>query len=164
MRLVAFVLVVIAVGVALLPTVEARQPAAALLGSATKYVSDYEKAFSLLVSEEEYVQEIMRPLGVGGNLSRTNPGGGFQSSGGNGRRQVLKSDYMLVQLGAGSGWMPFRDTFELNGSTLRDREDRLVKLFLSNDAQRFDQAARIMTESTRYNIGNVMRTINIPTL
>ena len=133
------------------------------LQAATAYVSTFEKAFSLLVSEEVYVQEIRRQVGGGGNLSRSNPGGGMQA-GANGRQQILKSDYMLVQLGTGAGWMPFRDTFELNGSKLRDREDRLVKLFLSGEADRFDQATRIMEESTRYNIGNVSRTINIPTL
>jgi hypothetical protein len=139
------------------------QSADVIVKSAVAYVTSYEKAFSMLVSEEMYVQEVQRPTGGGGNLSRSNPGGGMQASG-NGKRQILKSDYMLVQLGDGSGWMPFRDTFELNGSKLRDREDRLLKLFLSNDVDRFDQASRIMAESTRYNIGNVNRTINIPTL
>jgi hypothetical protein len=143
----------------------ASQPALSdLLASATKYVSAYEAAFSLLVSEEEYIQEIRRPLGTGANLSQRNPGGGIDAAGGRDKRQVLKSDYMLVQLGTAAGWMPFRDTFEVNGKKLRDREDRLVSLFLSADTSRFDQGARIMAESTRYNIGNVARTVNIPTL
>lgn len=135
----------------------------ALLAKATAYVSGYEQAFSLLVSEEHYVQEIQRPVNAGSNLSRANPGGGMQA-GGVTRRNVLKSDYLLVQLGPGAGWMPFRDVFELNASKVRDREDRLAKLFLSNDASRFELADRIMAESTRHNLGNVARTINIPTL
>lgn len=135
----------------------------ALLSSATAYVLGYEKAFSLLVSEEYYVQEIRRPINAGSNLSRNNPGGGM--TGGNVvQRQVLRSDYLLVQLGDGAGWMPFRDVFEVNASKVRDREDRLAKLFLSNDADRFDLADRIMAESTRYNVGSLTRTINIPTL
>jgi hypothetical protein len=60
--------------------------------------------------------------------------------------------------------MPFRDVFEVNATKVRDREDRLAKLFLSNDASRFDLADRIMAESTRHNVGSVTRTINIPTL
>ena len=60
--------------------------------------------------------------------------------------------------------MPFRDVFEVNAAKVKDREDRLVTLFLSGDETRFDQADRIMAESTRHNIGNVARTINIPTL
>jgi hypothetical protein len=134
-----------------------------LLGKGTAYVAGYEKAFSLLVSEEYYVQEVRRPINPGSNLSRNNPGGGM--TGGNVvERQVLRSDYLLVQLGEGAGWMPFRDVFEVNASKVRDREDRLAKLFLSNDASRFDLADRIMAESTRYNVGKLTRTINIPTL
>jgi hypothetical protein len=142
------------------------QPAAtvtALLDKATAYVSEYEHAFSLLVSEEYYVQEIRRPLNPGTNLSRANPGGGMQ--GGDVRsRRILRSDYLLVQLGPGAGWIPFRDVFELDTRRVRDREDRLAKLFLSNEADRFEFADRIMEESTRHNLGNVSRTINIPTL
>ena len=156
-------LAVLALALAFVPVAASMQSADATLQAATAYVSTFEKAFALLVSEESYVQEIRRLSGGGGNLSRSNPGGGIQS-GATVRQQILKSDYMLVQLGTGAGWMPFRDTFELNGSKLRDREDRLVKLFLSGDADRFDQAARVMAESTRHNIGNVTRTINIPTL
>jgi hypothetical protein len=142
------------------------QPAATakdLLDKATAYVSEYEKAFSLLVSEEYYVQEIRRPLNPGANLSRANPGGGMQ--GGDVRsRRVLRSDYLLVQLGPGAGWMPFRDVFELDTGKVRDREDRLTRLFLANEANRFELADRVMAESTRHNLGNVSRTINIPTL
>jgi hypothetical protein len=134
-----------------------------LLDKATAYVSEYEKTLSLLVSEEYYVQEIRRPLNPGTNLSRANPGGGMQ--GGDVRsRRVLRSDYLLVQLGPGAGWMPFRDVFELDARAVRDREDRLAKLFLSNEAARFELADRLMEESTRHNLGNVQRTINIPTL
>lgn len=134
-----------------------------VIAGATAYVTGYEAAFSLLVSEEHYVQEIRRPDNPGSNLSRANPGGGMQA-GGTVRRVVLRSDYLLVQLGPGAGWMPFRDVFELNASKVRDREDRLMKLFLANDADRFELADRIMRESTRHNLGTVARTINIPTL
>ena len=51
--------------------------------------------------------------------------------------QTIKSDFLLVQLGGdGEGWMPFRDTFEVKGSKLRERDDRLLKLFTSNDKDR----------------------------
>ena len=136
---------------------------ATVLSGAMRYVVAYEQKFSFLASEELYVQELQRPPNPGTNLSRTNPGGGMVAPGVI-QRQVLRSDVLLVQLGDGDGWMPFRDTFELNGKKVRDREDRLTKLFISNDAMRFDDAARIMQASTGFNIGNVARTINIPTL
>lgn len=153
---------------ALLPLVglastQAPPPGDALLKRATEYVEKYEQAFSLLVSEEHYIQEVRRPINPGTNISRANPGGGM-TGGDVVRRQVLRSDYLLVQLGEGAGWIPFRDVFEVNATKVRDREDRLAKLFLSNDAARFDLADRIMAESTRHNVGSVSRTINIPTL
>jgi hypothetical protein len=158
------VLVVVAAAFSRLAIAQSSPRLDEVLARATNYVTGYEAAFSLLVSEETYVQEIQRPVtNSGGNLSRSNPGGGI-SSGGPIKRQVLRSDYLLVQLGPGAGWMPFRDVFEVNASKVKDREGRLIKLFLSDDATRFDQADRVMAESTRHNIGNIARTINIPTL
>lgn len=60
--------------------------------------------------------------------------------------------------------MPFRDVFERNGSPVRDREERLSKLFLENRRKAFEQAQAIMEESARYNVGNIRRTINVPTM
>jgi hypothetical protein len=82
-----------------------------VLARASAYVGGYEQAFSLLVAEERYVQEIRRPdtVGGGGNLSQRNPGGGFSTGGGVRSRRVLRSDYLLIRLGGGGGWMPFRD-------------------------------------------------------
>lgn len=143
--------------------VQSEPALAPILARASDYVAGYESAFSLLVSEEHYVQEVQRPLNAGTNISRANPGGGVQ--GGNVvHRAALRSDFLLVQLGPGAGWMPFRDVFELNAAKVRDREDRLAKLFLTNDDGRFELADKIMAESTRYNVGSVTRTINIPTL
>lgn len=137
-----------------------------VVGRAAAYVREYVERSSLLVAEERYVQEIRRPDNnpMAGNLSRTNPGGGFASGGGVRKRQELRSDYLLVRLGGGGGWMPFRDVFQVNGSTVADRNDRLTKLFLEPSPTSFDQATRIMADSTRYNLGSVTRSVNIPTL
>lgn len=125
---------------------------AEVLTRAGQYVSDYERRFSVLVAEERYVQEIRRPTVLRGGVTQ---------------RRVLRSDYLLVQLdtGAGAGWMPFRDVYEVDGRPVRDREDRLASLFMvpaTNAA--LDQAVAIMADSTRYNFGGVTRTVNIPTL
>ena len=142
------------------------QALAGLLGSAAAYVRTYEERFSLLVAEERYVQEIRRPDNnpVAGNLTRNNPGGGFASNGGVRKRVVLRSDFLLVRLGEGAGWMPFRDTFNVNGDKVNDRSDRLAKLFIEPSEASFDAAARIMADSIRYNLGSMTRTVNIPTL
>ncbi len=135
-----------------------------ILSSAMRYVMNYEQQFALLVSEEHYVQELQRPPNPGDNLSRTNPGGGMRA-GGALNIQNIKSDFVLVQLGMdGEGWMPFRDAFELKGKKLRNRDDRLLKLFLENDKNAFEKAARFNEASNKLHLGNVTRTINIPTL
>lgn len=66
--------------------------------------------------------------------------------------------------GDDGGWLPFRDVFEVDGRRLRDRDDRLVRLLLHPSRSSTERAQRIMAESTRYNLGRITRTINIPTL
>ena len=135
-----------------------------VLSSAMRYVITYEQQFALLVSEEHYTQELQRPPNPGDNLSQRNPGGGMRA-GGAMNTQTIKSDFLLVQLGMdGEGWMPFRDTFEVKGKKVRDRNDRLLKLFLENDKRSFEKAAEFSENSNKNHLGNVARTINIPTL
>jgi hypothetical protein len=135
-----------------------------VLSSAMRYVMNYEQQFVLLLAEELYQQELQRPPNPGDNLSQRNPGGGMRA-GGALTMQTFKSDYMLVQLGMdGEGWMPFRDTFEVKGKKTRERDDRLLKLFQDNYEQAFDKAARFNEASNKHHLGNVARTINIPTL
>jgi hypothetical protein len=135
-----------------------------VLSSGMRYAMNYEQRFALLAAEEHYEQQILRPPNPGSNLSRTNPGGGMQG-GGPMSMQSIKSDFLLVQLGGdGEGWMPFRDAYEVKGKKLRERDDRLLKLFTSADKGRFEKAAQYSSESAKHNLGNVARTINIPTL
>ncbi|MBY0494789.1 MAG: hypothetical protein K2Y23_11290 [Cyanobacteria bacterium] len=135
-----------------------------VLSSAMRYAMNYEQKFALLAAEEHYVQELMRPPNPGDNLSRSNPGGGMRA-GGQMNLQTIKSDYLLVQLGGdGEGFMPFRDSYEVKGRKLRERNDRLLKLFTSNDKSRFEKAAELSKDSAKHNLGNVARTINIPLL
>jgi hypothetical protein len=53
--------------------------------------------------------------------------------------------------------------FEVNGRPVRDREERLRRLFLEKPATALADAARLNDESSRYNLGSVVRTINVPT-
>jgi hypothetical protein len=135
-----------------------------VLSSAMRYVMNYEQQFALLVAEEQYAQELQRPPNPGDNLSQRNPGGGMRA-GGPMNVQSFRSYFLLVQLGMdGEGWMPFRDTFEVKGKKIRDRDDRLLKMFLGSDRDNFEKAARLNEASTKNHLGNVARTINIPTL
>lgn len=141
-------------------------PLALVLQRAGAYAVEYESRFSVLVAEEKYEQRTARQMtGLGGgNLSRSNPGGGLGRDLGREERRMLLSDYLLVRLDGGGGWMPFRDVFEVDGRKIRGREERVLNLFLKPSATSLDQARRIMDDSTRFNLGSVQRTINIPTL
>jgi hypothetical protein len=47
---------------------------------------------------------------------------------------------------------------------VRDRDERLARLFLGDPATASEQASRIAAESARYNLGEIDRTVNVPTL
>lgn len=135
-----------------------------IIGSAMRYAVSYEQKFALLAAEETSVQELQRPPNPGDNLSQRNPGGGMRA-GGAIERKIIRSDFLLVQLGGdGEGWMPFRDAFEVKGARLRDRNNRVLKLFQGGDMERFEKAAKYSADTAKHNLGNVARTINIPTL
>ena len=124
-----------------------------MVDRASAYVDEFQRRFGSMVTEERYEQSVQEPTALGPRSARPQL-----------ERVVLVSDFLLVQV-PGEGWTPFRDVFERNGQKVRDREERLAKLFLSGSSRSaFDQARQIMREGSRYNIGTVERTINIPTL
>ena len=59
--------------------------------------------------------------------------------------------------------MAFRDVYEVNRSKIRDRENRLLKLFVESPATAVAQARRLADESARYNLGTITRNFNLPT-
>ncbi len=113
------------------------------------YVARYQNEISGVVAEERYVQEAdksERPFVT---------------------HRELKSDLLLVRTGETGGYVQFRDVFEVDGDAVRDRTDRLEKLFVdmpAGDVNVKKRAAQIMNESARYNIGSVQRNINVPLL
>ena len=60
-------------------------------------------------------------------------------------------------------WFGFRDVLLVDGTPVRNREERLVKLFTQNPNDVLARADLIAAESARYNIGAVERNINVPT-
>jgi hypothetical protein len=80
------------------------------------------------------------------------------------RHRELRSDFLLVSLQGSFEWVPFRDVFEVDALPVRDREQRLTKLFIEPSAGTLEQAERIRDESARYNLGTMKRTINNPIL
>lgn len=110
-----------------------------VLSRAAAYVEEFRQQLSGVVAEEIY-RQVEIP----------------------GERRELRSDLLLVRSATFPRWLQFRDTFEVDGQPVRDRADRLTTLFLHSPGSAAEQARRIASESTRYNVGELIRTINVP--
>jgi len=128
-----------------------------LLDKAGDYVEEYARTFVGLVAEEAYHQQVRVPAARQFDMR------GFPADS-TAQRRDLKSDLLLVRAPAGDRWVQFRDVFEVDGKPVRDREERLTKLFLQPSADARRQEEDIAAASSRYNIGGVNRTVNLPML
>jgi len=116
----------------------------AVVARATEYMTGYLRDFKNVVAEEDYTQMNMavRPP----EIRRT------------------KADFLLAMAPDGKSLVPFRDVFEVDGRAVRDREDRLKKLFLdAAPANAADAATRVQNEGARYNLVSTRTTVNVPT-
>ena len=127
---------------------------AEVLARSTDFVNALHEQLQSVVSEERYEQRWSS---------------GADSRGGRGFRQrahrrTLRSDYLLIQPDGSERYYGFRDVFEVDGRPVRDREERLTQLFLSDSASAEQQIRGILADSARHNIGEIDRNINTPTL
>lgn len=120
-----------------------------VLARATEYVHALESRLFGVVMEEQYRQRSWSP--------------GAGRFAGEYQRVTLRSDYLLVRLEDSDRFYGFRDVFEVNGRSVRDREQRLATLFLDETSTAGQRARGIMNDSARYNIGDVIRNTNTPT-
>jgi hypothetical protein len=140
-----------------------------VLARGAEYVTRFERTLSSVVLEEHYVQIVKPWLGTaprasdepeliwrdGGNMKPAQRANGPLA-----RRQLL-SDFLLVQT-PGEMWTSYRDVAQVDGKAIRDRADRVQRLFLSKSAEARAQLGRIARESARLNLGPY-RTVNTPT-
>src|SRR5688572_11748723 len=112
-----------------------------LLGKATLYVAKFVDQFSNVVAEETLIQETTVPR----------------------RKRTLKSDYLLVRYPEDIQWQTFRDVAEVDGKPVRDKEERLTKLFLEPASGAMRRARELQEAGSRYNLLNI-GTINNPLL
>ena len=105
-----------------------------LVARASQYVAEFVSRFSSVVAEEDYTQRLI--------LER--------------RNRRLRSDFLIVQIPGGTDWLSFRDVFEVDDKPVRDRDERLVKLFLepSSDSQ-FRRANEIGEAGARFNFPGI---------
>lgn len=126
-----------------------------VLERAGQYVLRFREELSGIVAEERYAQDIRQSSGMSTSVD------------GRGTSPALHRDLVsdIVMVRTPERYVEFRDVFQVDGRQVRDREDRLAKLFLAPDAAGGDaQIVRINEESARYNIGNIYRNFNTPAL
>ena len=111
-----------------------------------RYLEGYGDRLANVVGEEAYRQWVEQGPSTGRlTTSRT-----------------LRSDFVLTLTTGRNHWAGYRDTFEVDGVPVRDREERLQRL-LSSGA--IGQAVQIAEENARFNLGEelISRNINFPT-
>ncbi|HET9385466.1 MAG TPA: hypothetical protein VFO67_09980 [Gemmatimonadales bacterium] len=104
-----------------------------LVSRAARYVEEYERQLSAVVSEERQTQRVIKRDGT------------------TGKKRELVSDLLMVK--TGDYTQTFRDVIAVDGKPVRNRQERLQKLFLGEPHGRMKQAQAIAKESARYNIG-----------
>ena len=126
-----------------------------VLARAGAYVLQLENNLSGTVAEEHYTQDLMRA----GSLSTRGPA--IQT---NQQHRDLRSDVLLVRPEGADRYVQFRDVFEVDGRPVRDRDDRLAMLFLHPAPSTLEQLQEIREDSSRYNLGDISRNLNVPVL
>jgi len=114
-----------------------------LLARIAAEIDRYSDPSSGLVLDEDYTQR----LNVNGAQTR-----------------VLKSDLLVIP-DAVEGWIQFRDVIAVNGALVRDRTDRLMRLFAEPRPDARAEAKRIADEGARYNVSGsiqLTRSLNQP--
>ena len=113
------------------------------LRAAATYLEQYEQEVTAVIAQEDYLQRVPSEA----------------------RMRRLRSD-MLIIAQEHVGWVELRDTFEVDESRVRDRDERIAKLFMKPNPDALQQARRIASEGARFNISPKLfplnRTLNVP--
>lgn len=143
-----FLFAAICMAGAISATTRAQEPTLdRVLSRAGQYVTSLHQQLRGIVAEETYVQR-----GLGSRAPSATV-------------RTLKSDLLLVRIPPFPDYLEFRDVFEVDGHPVRDREERLTKLFLQDTLPTTAQLQQVLDESARYNVGSsISRTINTPLL
>jgi hypothetical protein len=113
-----------------------------VLTRVASYLEQYVPRLARVVATEDYEQRIAQSTSTG------------TGSGKVAQFWRLKSEVLLVRYPVGDvDWMWFRDVSEADGKRLPHDPDRLVKLFVTPNADAAQQASRISYEGFRYNLG-----------
>jgi hypothetical protein len=130
-----------------------------ILRRAGIYAQTYHREFTSVVAEEHYVQRVTR--GSGGGSGRWPLAGVTDDS----EKRTLRSDYMLLRGEPGeTAWLSFRDIFEVDGRVVAGERGRLETWLRGSRAGLASRARALALDQARYNVGSLVRTINVPLL
>ena len=120
---------------------------------ATEYVTQYEAELGNLIGSEEYVQNAvwLAPSGRGGN-----PMVAKRS------QRRVSSDFLIIQVGP--EWAALRKANRVDGSKIKESEPAFEDSFDNSPEANHKRLLEMKAESTRYNIGDIIRSINLPTV
>lgn len=111
--------------------------------AASKYITEYQKAFSFLVADEAYRQEVERE-----DLPT--------------ERRRLEGELFMTYLAADDEWITVHDVAKVDDRPVADRED--LRRLLQTGADVRGVVDRIANRNAAFNIGTVIRNFNEPTL
>jgi hypothetical protein len=144
-------------GVALSAAQDDREPdLKTVLGRAAEYSAAYLEKLSSIVAEERYVQR------SGSNPASRTPLPGPRTRD---EERVLRSDFVIVPgLGAGSPWLGVREVLEVDGRPIEGEHGRIEALLSDTRADTASRLRALADLQARYNLGDLYRSINVPTL
>jgi hypothetical protein len=110
-----------------------------LMARTAAYVAQFVDQFTNVVAEETLVQETTVPR----------------------RKRTMRSEFLLVRYPGDTEWQTFRDVAEVDGKPVRDKEERLTKLFLEPASSALRRARNLQDAGARYNLLDI-GTLNNP--
>jgi hypothetical protein len=126
---------------------------------AARYVADYEQQLGRIIGEEDYTQLVFNPIG-----HSAPPGAQRRRHEALSVRRRLRSELALLQLPTDEKrWIGVRDVFEVDGRSVPDRATRITSLLKLPFGTVGDQWRALEEDSSRFNIGTIRRTFNVPT-
>ena len=124
------------------------------LRRAARYVTRFERTFSSVIWRERYQQEVRVKRRFGSS------GASFTTVA---ARRHLESELLFVWLPSDATWTTVRDVIAIDGKS-RPESDRRLQALLGSKGVSVEQLRRLAAENGRFNIGQIKRTFNEPTL
>jgi hypothetical protein len=130
-----------------------QQPAADLdsvIQRASEYVIKYEEELGNLIGTEDYLQNVAwkNTMGRIGTVAKR-------------EQRRISSDFLIIQVGI--NWEALRKTNRVDGSKIKEAQPEFETAFDDSPAANTRRLNQMKVDSTRYNIGGILREINLPT-